>query len=54
MLPIKSSIKLTTKDKSQIVLAGDVGATKTNLALFKTKGNAMVSIAKKDFASKEC
>lgn len=53
LLPIKSSKKLTTKDKSQIVLAGDVGATKTNLALFKTKGNAMVSIAKKELASKD-
>ncbi len=53
LLPIKSYNKLPIKEESQIVLAGDVGATKTNLALFKTKGNAIVSIAKKEFASKE-
>ena len=53
LLPIKSSGKLRIQDKSEIVLAGDVGATKTNLALFKSKGNAIVSIAKKEFVSKE-
>jgi glucokinase len=41
------------KDQSQLVLAGDVGATKTNLALFETKGNSFTAIAKKQFVSSE-
>ena len=53
LLPIKSSDKFNLQDKSQIVLAGDVGATKTHLGLFKVKGNAIVLIAKKEFASKD-
>lgn len=53
LLQIRSSNKLTLKDKSRIVLAGDVGATKTNLALFNAKGNTIVSIAEQKFVSKE-
>ncbi|MDP4284300.1 MAG: glucokinase [Bacteroidota bacterium] len=53
LLPIKSSKKLTIQDKNQIVLAGDVGATKTNLGLFKSKDNILIPIAEKEFVSKE-
>jgi len=53
LLQIKSSNKLTIQDRCQIVLEGDVGATKTNLSLFEIKGNAIVPIAEKEFALKK-
>jgi glucokinase len=43
----------SAKHQFQLVLAGDVGATKTNLALFETNGNSFTAIARKQFVSKE-
>ena len=43
MLPLLFSDSNKIKDNDSIVLAGDVGGTKTNLALYKmTKGNTLV------------
>ena len=53
LVEIRSYKKPTIHDNSQIVLAGDIGATKTNLALFKAQGNTIVALAEKEFHSKE-
>lgn len=43
LIPLKKSTTKKKTDKIHIVLAGDVGATKTNLALYKTeKGQVML------------
>jgi len=53
LIKIKPSGDHSKKDQFQLVLAGDVGATKTNFALFETKGNSFTEVARKQFASKE-
>lgn len=51
LLPFYISKKNKESYKSSIVLAGDIGATKTNLALFKIKGNKMFLLQEAQYKS---
>ncbi|MGE5106664.1 MAG: glucokinase [Sphingobacteriales bacterium] len=53
LLPFKILKENKAGSKSKIVLAGDVGATKTNLALFKTEGNKVFLLQEAKYKSND-
>lgn len=53
LLPFNKSMENQTGGKITIVLAADVGATKTNLALFKIKGNHIDLLHEAQFKSND-
>ena len=53
LLQFKKSKESKASNKSSIVLAGDIGATKTNLALFQVEGDKVASLQEAQYKSKE-
>ena len=53
MLPLKFSDSTRTKDSDVLVLAGDVGGTKTNLALFKMNKRSAKVLKEENYKSQE-
>jgi glucokinase len=53
LLPFRIPKGSKVNKKSSIVLAGDIGATKTNLALYKVKGDIIVSLKEERYKSND-
>ncbi len=53
LLSFNISKESKTNNKSSIVLAGDIGATKTNLALFKVDGDSVAPMKEAQYKSQE-
>ena len=53
LLQFNISKESKASGKSSIVLAGDIGATKTNLALFKVEGDSVATLKEAQYKSQE-
>ena len=53
LLQFKKSKESKASCKRSIVLAGDIGATKTNLALFKVEGDIVASLQEVQYKSND-
>lgn len=53
LLPLYKPQKKRQGPEINLVIAGDVGATKTNLALFNTEGGQLVNVKEAQYPSKE-